>query len=321
VWLAITDVRERLVNPAKQAVLAKYHLTDAALIARGMEAEVYAYGADAVLKLYPPSTSLAALEQLHAFYAALDRSCLSYAVPRIDLLADEGAYCVTIEPRLAGHPFEALLDTRLLHHADALMTTYVEAVLEVARIAMPPATSRYKVVDPDQLSTRAAGDWHAFLRRWLDRQLPTLAPYLTRDVDDFAAKCAQHDALLAQPYRGPYQLIHGDIFPGNLLAASDGRIQALLDFGRFSMYGDAVWDAATAWVFFDMYEQRRANLRARVLPHFLERLADAVRGRLYRYVLVYSLLSAHTYAADCSDGHYAWCVANLNTAPYWERIE
>ncbi len=309
------------MTPTKHAVLAKYDLTDAAFIARGMEAEVYAYGADAVLKLYAPPTSLAALRRLQTFYASLERSRLSYAVPRIHLVADEEPYRVTIETRLAGQPLANLLDSLLPHHADSLFTDYVDAVLEVALISMPPTTPSYKVVDPGHLSIRTAGDWHTFLGRWLEQQLRTLTPYFAHDVDHFQAKREQMTALLSRSYDGPYQLIHGDICPGNLLVAPDGRPQALLDFGLFSMYGDALFDAATAWVFFDMYDALHANVRARLLPYFLERLGEEVVGRLYRYVLLYSLLSANTYAADCSDGHYAWCVTNLNTATYWERIE
>jgi len=38
-----------------------------------MEAEVYAYGADTVLKLYPGAASLADLMSLRDFYAGLER--------------------------------------------------------------------------------------------------------------------------------------------------------------------------------------------------------------------------------------------------------
>jgi aminoglycoside phosphotransferase (APT) family kinase protein len=129
------------------------------------------------------------------------------------------------------------------------------------------------------------------------------------------------DAWLAQPYQGEYQLIHGDICPGNLLASTHGQICGLLDFGIFTMYGDPLFDAATAWLFFDMYDELQANVRARLLPFVLERYGTASYGRLIRYVLLYSLLSANTYAPDCSDGHYAWCVRNLNTEAYWTQIE
>ena len=36
---------------------------------------------------------------------------------------------------------------------------------------------------------------------------------------------------------------------------------------------------------------------------------------------LYSLLAANTYAPDCSDGHYRWCVDNLNTEDYWAMFE
>jgi Ser/Thr protein kinase RdoA (MazF antagonist) len=285
-----------------------------------MEAEVYGYGPDAVLKLYTLTTSLAALQELQTFYTSLDRSHLSYALPSIQYVAGEGSYHVTIEPRLAGQPLATLLDVTPPHQFDTLFIRYVDAVLELATIAMPPTTATYKLFDPTRLSVRAAGDWHVFLRRWLDQQLHALAPHFEQDVVNFHAKRAQITALLTQPYRGAYHLIHGDIFPGNLLVAPDGQPQALLDFGLFTMYGDPLFDAATAWVFFDMYDERHANVRARLLPYFFKRLGAGVVGRLYRYVLLYSLLSANTYAADCRDGHYAWCVANLNTATYWQGM-
>jgi len=53
----------------------------------------------------------------------------------------------------------------------------------------------------------------------------------------------------------------------------------------------------------------------------LDRLGEQVRGRLYRYVLIYSILSANTYAPHCDDGHYHWCVANLSNQHYWQAME
>jgi hypothetical protein len=53
----------------------------------------------------------------------------------------------------------------------------------------------------------------------------------------------------------------------------------------------------------------------------INRLGESVRGRLYRYVLLYSFLSADTYSPTCEDGQYQWCVQNLNQQAYWEGIE
>ena len=309
------------IDTAKRTVLAKFALSDADFLARGMEAEVYRYGDDAVLKLYASTASLTDLRRLQAFYATIDRSQLSYALPSILSVFDESAYQVAIERRLVGQPLVSLLQHTHPHQLDSLFASYASAVLELSTIAMPPTTTAYKLFDPHQLSERSEGDWHQFLRRWLEHQLHVLTPYFERDVDNFSSKLSTMIAVLNRPYHGEYRLIHGDICPGNLLVAPDGKPLALLDFGLITMYGDPLFDAATAWVFFDMYERLGANVRERLLPFFLDLLGVDVIGQLYRYVLLYSFLSANTYDPDCRDGHYAWCIANLNTKTYWANIE
>lgn len=144
------------------------------------------------------------------------------------------------------------------------------------------------------------------------------ARHLPRDVTDFGQKLARVQASLARPYTGPVRVIHGDFFPGNLLVDDGGQVAGLLDFGLFTMAGDPLFDLATAWVFFDMYDERRADLRGQLLDAILQQYGAEVRGSLYRYVLIYSLLSANVYAPDCTDGHYRWCVDNLNNPVYWQ---
>ena len=87
------------------------------------------------------------------------------------------------------------------------------------------------------------------------------------------------------------------------------------------MYGDPLFDIATGWVFFDMYNELKANIRERYLAIILETLGPSVHEKLYFYVLLYSLLSANTYSSTCADGHYQWCVQNLNNQEYWKHIE
>jgi len=86
-------------------------------------------------------------------------------------------------------------------------------------------------------------------------------------------------------------------------------------------YGDYLFDIATGWVFFDMYDELKAQIRDRYLAMLLDRLGEHVRAKLYRYVLIYSIVSANTYSSHCTDGHYQWCVANLSSQEYWNTIE
>jgi aminoglycoside phosphotransferase (APT) family kinase protein len=151
-------------------------------------------------------------------------------------------------------------------------------------------------------------------------KLTQVAPYLHRDAPQFAGKVQHLLAVLDQPYHGDQRLIHGDFFPCNLLINDERQITALFDFGLLTMYGDYLFDIATGWVFFDMYDELKAQVRERYLAMRIDRLGEQVRGKLYRYVLIYSILSANMYSSHCADGHYQWCVANLRNQHYWKAI-
>ena len=83
-----------LTDAARDHILQKYHVASDARLSGGMEADVYAYGPDAVLKLYAGTTSLADLCTLRDFYDALDRQCVPYALPRILTVAREGPFLI-----------------------------------------------------------------------------------------------------------------------------------------------------------------------------------------------------------------------------------
>jgi hypothetical protein len=310
-----------VMDAARNGILQKYQVAPEAWLSSGMEAEVYAYGSDAVLKLYAGTASLADLRTLQAFYTALDRQHVPYALPRIDTVAEEAGLIITIERRLAGTRLSALLPGLTSSQLDTMMQRYLTAALAVSTVEIPPIWERYKLFDPDRLSERSNGDWHQFLARYLRHKLAEVSPYLSRDVPQLASKVEHLQAILDQPYRGEERLIHGDFFPGNLLVNYEYAITALLDFGLLTMVGDPLFDLATGWVFFDMYDELKAQIRERCLAMLLEQLGEQVRGRLYRYVLIYSILSANTYSPQCSDGHYHWCVANLSNQDYWNAIE
>ncbi len=308
------------MDAEKKHILQKYQVSADAWLAKGMEADVYAYGTDAVLKLYAGTTSLTALTTLQHFYDSLERHLVPYALPCIYTVADEGRFLVTIEQRLYGTRMSDVLASLTPEQLDQTMQRYLAAARALSVVPAPASIDRYKLFDPERISHRTSGDWHQFLDRYLTRKVDQVMPYVARDVVRLGPKVQQLCAILAQPYVGDYRLIHGDFFPGNLLINDDDQITAVLDFGVLTMYGDYLFDIATGWVFFDMYDDLEANVRERYLSIILATLGEQVRGILYRYVLLYSLLSANTYSPTGMDGHYRWCIANLNNAEYWKHL-
>lgn len=302
-----------------QAVYDKYGLSSDDLLGRGMEAEVYAYPPDRVLKVYPGTQSLTGLTRLQTFYDALEPNLLPYALPSIDRVLVEGDVLCTLEKHLPGQCLAALLPDMTLTQLEAIFPRYLAAVQALSKVNLPGMDGgAAKLFDADQLEQ--GGDWHAFLDTCLQMKLLQVKVHLLRDVVDFEAKLAHLRSVLAQPYGGPYHLIHGDICPANLLVNELFEVTALLDFGVMTMVGDPLFDLATSWVFFDMYNELGFNLRERYLRFMLSILGETLRGKLYRYVLIYSILSANTYAPNCDDGHYEWCVANLNQSSYWAAL-
>ena len=302
-----------------QAILQKYQLTSADLLGQGIEATVYRYDATHVLKIYQGTASLQRLQTLQAFYAALDAGHSNLQLPQILHIWPETEAIVTIERYLSGKPFAALVAAATPTTLSDLFAHYLAAAQALQQVKISPEPQWYKLFDESGVSLRTNGDFYAFLWQAIGQQVQVIGQHLERDVVHFADKREHLRQVLAQPYQGVLGVIHGDFFPGNLLVDDANQVTALLDFGLFTMFGDPLFDLATGWVFFDMYDELKLNLRQRLLEFIIARYGPAVQPKLNVYVLIYSILGANAYS-DCTDGHYAWCVANLNDTTLWDTL-
>jgi aminoglycoside phosphotransferase (APT) family kinase protein len=143
----------------------------------------------------------------------------------------------------------------------------------------------------------------------VSRRAAKSAHFLQADVDGFDEMLDRVLVKLAMLELESTQIVHGDICTPNLLVDEDNSL-ALLDWGFYTTAGDNTFDASTAAAFFDMYGPDARKIDDELLDRFEELGHD--RARMYLYRAAYAITTATIYSEDAADGHYAWCVGNLN---------
>lgn len=305
---------------ARAMILDKYGATRSDFLGSGMEAEVYAYGHNRVLKLYNDMSDVNKQNILKDFYAGIDSSSLSYELPYIYDIFVEKDILITIEKRIEGSNLQNVFAEMSASQQSKMMETYLSANLELKHAKVEYNLEGFTLFNDSQVYLPKIDDWFGLLKEIILKKQKELEPYFNKDVNDYHRKVNHIVNVLSQSYKGEYSLIHGDFYPGNLLVDKNGTITGLIDFGLMTMYGDNLFDVAVGWVCFDMYDQLKANIYERYLNVITSTLGQDIKNALYLYVLIYSFISANFYSRDCSDGHYQWCVRNLNNRTYWEII-
>jgi len=201
-----------------------------------------------------------------------------------------------------------------------IMEKYLHATIELTSVKIEDNFKDFTLFNEYQITLQKNDTWFDFLKQLIFRKQKELDQYFRNDVVNYNAKVTNLLEYLSVRYEGEYSLIHGDFYPGNVLINNHGKITGLIDFGLMTMYGDNLFDIAIGWVCFDMYNELQANIYERYLTIILSTLGEEVRKRLYFYVLIYSFISANFYSHNCKDGHYQWCVNNLNNKHYWDAI-
>lgn len=286
--------------------LRRAGLSATEVVGSGMEGTVVALADGTVAKLWH-TRSRAELEVLQEFHAAVAAAGLPFAVPEVRAVVDVGDRVATVMPRLPGTPLwdrpgtSPPLDARL---ADALV-----AVLSgLAAAPVSPAMALLPVLDGEQpfpFDVPFGSSLAALAHSRIARSASVLRSRVA-GLDDLVG--AVTSCLRTLSVDRP-ALVHGDLVPGNVLLVGD-RVSAVLDLGFLTTVGDPAFDAAVAASVADMY-----GPHARRTEAFLDRvLQDALghdpsRTALYR--LAYALVTATCYSASGSDGHFAWCAAQL----------
>jgi Ser/Thr protein kinase RdoA (MazF antagonist) len=302
-------------------LLSRYSITRDSLVGVGTEAEVYNLDNERVLKLYQDVSRLEKLTLLRDLYSSLDGSAIPLALPYIYEISCEGDLLAVIERKIVGDPLSDLLPKLNGGDLEDAKRVYITSVVNLKEVKLTKPFNRRMLFD--ETGASAVDDWHEFLKRILESKLRRVEKHLREDVSNFDTKISTLMSILSQPFGGRTTLIHGDFFPGNLLMISPKVPTGVIDFGMFTMFGDHLFDVATAWAFFDMYGPERVQVRKEFLKDVQAVVGKENTGTLYRYLLAYSILSCDLYIAEerpQENGHYCWAVEILNDQEYWDGV-
>ena len=289
---------------ARDRLLRDHGLAANDLLGAGDEAEVYALGADRVLRIDKPGVDGALTGRRRAFYGVLDRSAVAFAVPRILDRGESHGLGWSLESRIAGQCLADLLPRLEGPARRRALLCYADAAAAVRKLRYAQ-TGYGEVLTADPIR---ANSWADFVLARSGRSLAADRDRLSRLVDQPERALDRLAAWLAAAGPKAPELVHGDFYPANLMTDRQGTVLGLLDFGPLTLIGDASLDLAGAVLYLTgmagATAQDRDVVRERARDHGL---GDDDLG-ICRLFLAFRLLST------TRDGQFRWCADVIKSA-------
>ncbi|MDX6251015.1 MAG: hypothetical protein QOF10_4375 [Kribbellaceae bacterium] len=276
------------------------------LIGQGMEGAVYDLGGDLVGKVWF-NRSAAEIQPLQSFLEELAAQKVPFRTPAIQAIDEVDGRAVSVEAKLSGTPLQAAVETGLISQ-DRGFDIFAEVVSTLGATVAGPASKALPLLQRPFWTDRAS--WGEALAALVLRRAAESRSHLQADVDNFEKVLPQVVSRLGDVQVETPRIVHGDICTPNLLVNEEGETAALLDWGFLTTAGDNTFDAGTAAGFYDMYGPQARAMDDLLLDRFESEGHSRQRMLLYR--AAYAIVTATIYSPDASDGHYRWCVANLN---------
>ena len=282
---------------------------DPAPLAAGAEGAIYDLGNGLVANVWR-MRRVAELERLQRFYADVAAAGLPFATPEMLRIEQVDDTSVTYERKLPGQPLQHRVDVA----GQSVGAAVVECVIGVlCALATVPATASMRelaALDESQPLWAGADTFQAALLGLIERRARRFGPVIREHLPDFDRRHAALRERLAAMGSGPDAAIHGDLFGANILVDEPGRPLAVLDFGFLTTAGDPRFDAAITAGIMNMYGPHALSATQDLIARIV-RETGYPHEVLLTYQAAYAMATSNAFAPDGSDGHFAWCVAQL----------
>lgn len=181
------------------------------------------------------------------------------------------------------------------------------------------------VLDEDQPFRASADTFPAALLALLDRRVSRFRHVIRDHLPDFDCRYAalrERFGPIEQPSAigsWPDTVIHGDLFGENILVDGHHRPLAVLDFGFLTTAGDPRFDAAITAGVMNMYGPHALSVTQDLTARLARELGYSPEV-LLTYQAAYAIATSNAFTPDGSDGHFAWCIAQLRRPDVSEAI-
>lgn len=305
---------------AAETSLAIMGLTHAVHIGSGMEGHVFRVGSGLVAKVWHDK-AIGSLEPLREFYDVILSLNLPFATPDITAIERVGDRTISIERALDGRPLQDFVDPEDEHVSQVAIDAVI-AVLSALQSAKLRLAAEHLTELPILGFTLSGATNIPGTTRLLeiaDRKVETYGNHLRASVPNFDQRFAQITHHVASFRVETVSAIHGDICTPNLLINELGQVSAVLDWGFVSCFGDPAFDASVACGIYNMYGPHHRKLDDILMDACVSRLGHS-RNQLLIYRALYAVLTSNAYSEDGTDGHYAWCVEQLDRDDVQEAL-
>ena len=278
-------------------MLNAFGVTEADLLGDGWESTIYALGATQVLRIPRPGVGSETQVRAQAALTA-NLPALPFTVPRITEIGRTDGQLYVIEDRIAGQSMASLLPSLSGERRATALRAYLAAAEAMAAVIAPGEAFGDLLLDHPRRCDR----WSDYLTARVttaakDEVLAMAVPGLAGIVERFNAGLR----AIPEPARC---IVHGDIWPPNVMMNDDLQVTGLIDFSFTTRIGDHVMDLAGACHFL------LATKASSQADHdYLKQLILAKYGaEVIDRIGLYAVWFAFDFAFNHDDAAvFAWC--------------
>lgn len=280
-----------------KAVTAAFGVTDADLLGSGWESTIYALGTKQILRIPRPEAGSEDQVRAQATFTA-NLPPLPFAVPCVREISWIDGWLYVIEDRIAGQSMAALLPKLSGDSRATALRAYLAAAEAMAVATAPDEAFGDLLLD----QPRRCDHWTDYLTARVRKAAE--ADALVEAIPGLAGIVRRFNTRLETIPDPPRCIVHGDIWPPNVMMNDDLQVTGLIDFSFTTRIGDHIMDLAGASHFL-----LATKSSSRADHDYLMHLILAKHGAdVIDRIGLYAVWFAFDFAFNHNDAAvFAWC--------------